>query len=511
MSSFRLSRSLIFVLLFVCSTSAVATEPVLDLAACVRLALENDPEIAVAEVDIQRAEAALLLEQSRFDWLLEATLAGGETRLPQSLAEQTTNGDLTSLDTQSLGYSLNTAKTFASGLQFSQDLQVTRADTNIADATTKTKGSLSLELRYPLLRGRGRALVLAPQQAATADREASLLELNQRIADRIFSAATGFWRFSAAFQQLQVIEESERRSQKLVKDTRSLIEAGEVPQNELLQLLANQAEKRANRIAATNELFQARQNLFLVLGLTHAQSHTLQQAPGNFPTEVGAHMQSLPTHAALTEYALKTRPDYRALGHRLEGESLRRKAAVDGLKGDLSVAVSGGYSTLREGSGGDELIAALTGETPGAETGVSLRYQLPLQRRAAKARLTEARAQVALREIAVNNLGRQISLEVLKSRENLLRTHEELTAVEESVAYYELAVKNERKKLKLGFSTLIDLISYEDRLTAAQSNQIAARARFWQALAKLQREIGAFHAGRALDLAANDLLTLPHP
>lgn len=511
MSSSSPLRFCVLALFVAFAAPARAAEPVLDLATCVRLALENDPEIAVAEVDIQRAEAALLLEQSRFDWLLEAALAGGETRLPQSLAEQADNGDLASLDTQTLNYSLNTAKTFASGLQFSQDLQVTRADTNLLDTTTKTKGSLVLELRYPLLRGRGRALVLAPQQAATADREASLLELNQRIADRIYTAAAGYWRYSAAFQQLRVIEESEQRSQKLVTDTRRLIEAGEVPQNELLQLLANQAEKRANRIAARNELFQARQNLYLVLGLTHAQSAALQQAPGDFPADAGARMQALPSHAALTDFALATRPDYRALGQRLEGEQLRRKAAADGLKGDLSVAVNAGYSTLREGSGGDELVAALTGETPGAETGVSLRYQLPLQRRAAKARLTEARAQVALREIARNDLSRQIGLEVLKSREDLLRTHEELTAVDESVEYYELAVKNERKKLTLGFSTLIDLISYEDRLTAAQSNQIAVRARFWQALAKLQLEIGAFHAGRALDLSADDLLTLPQP
>lgn len=472
----------------------------LDLATCLRLALENDPQIAVAEIDLTRAEANVLFETGTFDWTLSANVVASESRLPENEATQLENGGRDALDTSTVSYGAGVTKTFKNGLQFSQDLSVSRDDTNINGATTKTTGALDFTLTMPLLQGRGSLIVSAPLQAAGKDQEAARLDLNRRVAERIFAATSAFWQYYAAYHQHRVIGESEARSAKLVADTRSLIKAGEMPENELLQLLANDAEKRANTINAANNLFQVRQNLLVVLGLDQARSEVVQQIPAALPLAEDFDIQNLPTPERLTAFALAQRPDFLALDLRKQGDLLRQRVAEDRLKAELGLAVSAGTNTLREGSGADEMLAALTGDTPGPSYSVALRYLLPLQRSVAKSRVVAARAQVARRDIDQNDLRRRIGLEVVRAYQDLLRIHEEKTTFEESVKFYTLAVKNERRKLKLGFSTLLDMINYEDRLTIAERNMFAAQTRFWQALARLQLEIGTFQAGRAIDL-----------
>ena len=56
--------------------------------------------------------------------------------------------------------------------------------------------------------------------------------------------------------------------------------------------------------------------------------------------------------------------------------------------------------------------------------------------------------------------------------------------------YSQLAVDNEVKKYRLGFSTLIDVINFQDRLTSANQSYINNLKQHMAAVAQLRFEVG---------------------
>ncbi|CAM2006645.1 TolC family protein [Acanthopleuribacter pedis] len=470
-----------------------AAEPKLDLVRCIELALAHDPEIALAREDVNLAEAALQFEAGTFDYQFEVGSSTQRDRIP------TADGGNTDTDTTRLNASL--VKTFRSGIEFTPSLSLERRDVHHNDSSTRNSADVSLSLSYPLLRGQGRDMVTGRERAAERALTATEYRRRFRIAQRTLATINAYWRYCADLRRLEVVKESEARSTRLVKETRALIEAGETPENELLQLLANENDKRAIRIDTRNSVFQSRHNLGLVMGLTPAQIAALPAVASAFPEPAFMGEGALPESVRLVVTALEQRADLRAL--RLDGEAdqIRYALATDGLKPDLSLNVEAGYDTLREGSGLGEWLAAVSRRTPGANYAVELSYKLPLGRKTAKSDVRREGARLEQTRLSLKDLERQIGLQVMIAYEDLQRALETLEAVDQSVGYYELAVANERKKLKLGFSTLIDLISYEDRLTSVLLRKIESQARLWQALADLQFETGSFDR---MDMSALD-------
>ncbi len=494
--------SIYLVIFSLCGLRLAAGEPELELLRCIELALAHDPEIALAREDVHLAEAALQFETGVFDTQFEAGSRTQRDRIPS------VDGSDTDTDTTQLNASL--VKTFRSGIEFTPSLSLERRDVHHADDRTRNSADVTLAFRYPLLRGRGRGMVTSRERAAERTLTATEYRRRFRIAQRTLATINAYWRYCADLRRLEVVKLSETRSSRLVKETRALIEAGETPENELLQLLANENDKRGIRIDTRNSVFQSRHNLGLVMGLTPAQIAALPGVVPPFPEPELMGAGALPESAALMVSALEQRADLRAL--RLDGEAnqIRYALATNGLKPDLSLNVEAGYDTLREGSGLGEWLAAVSRRTPGANYAVELSYKLPLGRKAAKSDVRREGARLAQTRVSLKDLERQVGLQVMIAREDLRRALETLEAVDQSVGYYELAVENERKKLKLGFSTLIDLISYEDRLTAVMLRKIESQVRLWQALADLQFETGAFgKLGEETDLAAFQIFALP--
>jgi outer membrane protein TolC len=59
-----------------------------------------------------------------------------------------------------------------------------------------------------------------------------------------------------------------------------------------------------------------------------------------------------------------------------------------------------------------------------------------------------------------------------------------------AVREYDQAVAQEQQKLRLRTSTILDVITLKDRMQTAQLNEVAARARYWIALARCRYETG---------------------
>jgi len=114
--------------------------------------------------------------------------------------------------------------------------------------------------------------------------------------------------------------------------------------------------------------------------------------------------------------------------------------------------------------------------------------------------------------IQTYDLRRNISSQVAVAISDLKRSSEQLKNSIVSYGYYEIALRNEVKKLKLGMSTFVDVIDIQDRLLSTKLNHVSSHQRYSIALAKLRFETGTLLKQKedgTYTVALEDVLSIP--
>lgn len=471
----------------------VGQEPVprvgLDLLECIKITLSEEPNIQIQKELVRQSQGAWQSQSGAFDYQLSASAGGGEERTPvsaavgaQSMADMRVNG--------TLFYAGEVAKMFRSGLEASASLQVNRNDSHDAGVTIKSNGSLNIDLRVPLLKDRGKAVITAGETASNLGYQASESELDFTVSLRLLATINAYWLYLDSVKSLEVFQRSEAWSERLVKDTQTLIEADELPKNELLQLQADLAAKKSARVSAASAVFEARHRLGLAMGLEPRYIAELPLPATEFPDIESYHPPGPEVLEALVGSSLGKRPDYLAARLRAEAASVNLTVARNDLKPALDLKLGTGYNSLGEGSGIDKYFGALADEVPGLNFTASLSYQFAPKNNAARGRFSQSHAQLVRNNLETADLSRNIRVRVALALENLRSGYFALKAAAESQRLFELAVANERKKFQLGFSTLIDLLNFQDRLNNVKLTYISNERQFMEALAQLRFETG---------------------
>ncbi len=112
-------------------------------------------------------------------------------------------------------------------------------------------------------------------------------------------------------------------------------------------------------------------------------------------------------------------------------------------------------------------------------------------------------------ELIEELIHRQIGANVPIALDALTRGAQQLERATEAVRLFQRAVENEEKKLRAGSSTLLDVISQGDRLTAAQQSQVLAHLDLAVAVARLRFETGTLVADDPAAVAPDLFTTIP--
>lgn len=468
----------------------------LRLVDAVRTALARDPNVAVAESRVDAALGTLELARGRFDPVITGGASGAALDLTADSGSES--------DVETLESSVEWSQELPTGLVLGPALDVLRVEEG--DTPAFEEATLSFTLRQPLLRNRGRAAVTGGVRAAEMEARAAELDLRHRVSERVLTVAVEYWFYVAAGQNLEILLESEERSQTLLGTTRRLVEADRTPAAELVQLEANLASKQSSRIRGEDDLFAARQRLGREIGLEAAEILALPPPADGFPDlpEPGL----LADAAPLLDLALLARADLLAARERAESARVLRVAAETDLRPLLDLVVSPGYTSAL--AGGLPFEALADGAT-GFSAVLGLNLSLPVANRVAEGSLARSLAAERQSELAVELARKSLGADVPAAVHTLLRSSERLAMAERAVGYFETAVRNEEKKLTAGTSTVIDVISQQDRLTSSRQALVDARLSVARALLDLRFETGTLvgwhDAAGAVDWAA--LTTVP--
>ncbi|WP_456426427.1 TolC family protein [Rhodocaloribacter sp.] len=468
---------------------AQQTEEGIGLAEVVRLTLEQNYTIRIQDEQTRISEGGVLAAAGAFDPLFNASLVGGHEETPFTQAQRQLTGSTLSKSSLTT-YRLGLNKRFRSGLILSPGVEVVRTQALGTGAPAVIQTRASLVLRVPLLRGRGANASAARFDAAQDQLTASELTLRHTTAGSLLEAVYAYWNYLAARKRLDILMESETRARGLLTDTRALVEGGERPVADLDQLRANLADKITARINGEQQLYEARQALGLALGLPFEQFDRIPEPSEDFPGVEGE-TASLPSRETLTKYALEHRRDLRS-ARKIEEAALRLfKAYRSEARPQFDLQVDLGYTGLSENGAFRAYLPPLgQNDAGGPSATVSLVYSLPTGNRSARGVRLQQEATYAQRRMAADDLMRKISSGVAVASEALLRSAAELSRAHEAVVLYRTAVEHEKKKLRLGMSTLFDVTIVEDRMTNALLAEVNAQVRYARALGRLRFETG---------------------
>jgi outer membrane protein TolC len=495
-------RSLFLVIFF--ATPAVAAsvlvqesaERGIGLMEAVKATLANQPEILLQVEEAEISRGNLKIQAGQFDTVLSAVGSRDREDVPLSSEERLLEPGVSDVVTETTTFGAGVSRLLRSGIVLNPSVQTTLTDQSPSAFDPIGTSRVDFLITVPLLRGWGSdAAAAATERAARIDYGSSLLTLRHSISQSVLNTAQAYWNYLAAFMNLDELTKSEARARNIVEDTQELIKGGEVPASEIEQLLASLASKTASRIAAEQSLYQARQNLGLALGLKYEAFAVLPPPSDAFPELNVRYVDEVRSALdVLVAQSMKLRADYMALLQDVDSAKVLMASARNDLKPVLDLDLNAGYQGLDEGEEFYRAFTPLARNVPGASVSVGLRYSFPLENNTARGSYIQRRSIYRQNEIRLYDLARNIRSNVAVALTAVVNTSLELQQSVESAAHYKQAAANERQKFQLGFSTLLDVIDLEDRLTEANLDVVSARQRFAASVAQLRFETGTILA-----------------
>ncbi len=466
------------------SPALVAT---LSLDQALAQVLAGNADVLASRQLSRYSQGQLMSARGTFDARVRAGVASSRDLARQPTAASGTTPSTVRTDASS--YSVSLDKLFRSGLSVASQLALGRTDLSTAIGDPVNRSSATVGVIVPLRRGRGGGISTANEHAADISADASALDARQTSARAILSAVSAYWEYRAAQERLLVYREAETRAERMVAETRVLIEADERPASDLLQMRSNLATKQATQIGAEQAVLEARRQLGLVMGLTAAQIEQLPGAGTALPQPT-ADSAAESAGAALVVAASSRRLDLSAARMRTSAADQIRIGASRELQSRVDLSMNVGYAGAVQGARLPSLVAPFYQNVPGMNASLRVTYELPVANLYADGLAMQSAAALEQNVLGVRALERSIESGTQVALSALLNARLELARAQEAVQLARDAVAANAERFRLGASTLFDVILAEDALTQSLLGDVATRGRYANALARLRYETG---------------------
>jgi outer membrane protein TolC len=484
------------------------------LLEAVQETLARDPVIIAKRQELEGHLGELVAASGAFDSKLQALVAWARDVHPLDVTERSGLLAPERSTTNVTSTQIGLVRQFRFGLAVTPSVQAVHTLGAYDPASASLVGAsgsrvrVNLNLRQPLLRGRGEEATAAVEIAARISYRAAQYDLEQTIAGRVLNTVLLYWSCLGAQDSLEIAREAEARGLRLLADTEALVDGDVLPPSEREQVLASQVDKTSAKVALEERLYEARQKLGLAMGLDLDEIAQIDKVAATFPVASGALVEPTPTHP-LVARAVGRRPDLLAAIERERAASVLLTAAERNLEPQLDLSADLGYSGLSEGSGFERLFAALGDTVSGPNAGLSLILELPFENHLAEGLRLQQSSLYQQLVISRRDLARTVGNDVLVSLKALGAAEAQLELSNKAAAHFAAAVESERKKLHVGISTVVDLILTEERRTAAELSRVAASEARAEAIAQVRFATGTFFASSDGELSSADLITLP--
>ncbi len=332
---------------------------------------------------------------------------------------------------------------------------------------------VEITAEQPLLKGRGTEVNLAPLQIARLAERANILRLNATIAEVVGAIIFSYRDLLLTQEELKLAKLSVQRAEKLVENNEALINAGRMAPLDIIQTQADLENQRLRVLQAMQNLATAKLKLadLLALKLDNPIVVKKNTVPDNITININ---QLIPV-------ALANRPDYLGQLNTIAQTKHGLIRAENEKLWDLKLFARGRYGLESSSHSNFQNVSDAT---------VGLRFNLELNNPAPQRDFIQASSN---REIAYVRLfeirqGLEKQIRGTASEVRLLWKQIKLAETAEELA--RKAVEVELAKLNAGRSTSFQVRTLEDRLRDSETQLLAARIGYQNALTRLDLQLG---------------------
>jgi outer membrane protein len=448
----------------------------IGIAEIIPMALDNYFSIRVAEIETDRAEAAIDASARQFETNISGSISRGQDNGTTSIDEPTTDVPGRPYFT-SQSYSIN--REFTTGT--SASIGVNSTDFDIQPEVSSTVASV--EINQNLLRGRGFNFNRAPIRIATKQFEISKESLRQTVIDTVAEAQFAYFDGVLAEENLGVAQESLELAQTLLKENKKRAEAGSIATSDLLQTEAEVARREEQVYRAESTLVAAQNRLKRLLS---QKTVDLLDWDFKFVTPRAPVYEAFEVLQAY-DVALQLRPDYRQSTYGLEIGEIEELRERNSMLPDVDLYAR--MTLLAQGASfNDSLKNTLDVEQPGYAIGV--RFSKSLFNQARKADLIRAKLATNQLQLTLRQLEQSILLDIDATIARIEANWSRHQTAEAGKLLAEKSLEAEEKRYQRGTSSTFVLIRLQSDLNNARIRALVAANDYQKSIVELHRQTG---------------------
>lgn len=495
-------------------TSSSNPHPITLLEA-VESVLNHHPLLTAQQAQVEVARSLRLQASSIFDTVVTANISQQRSTVPLTVAQQQSYAGITAEQANVTMVVAGVSRLFRSGIQLNASLPLTRnTDSPVYPGGINTVQP-TLQIVVPLLRGRGKDVVAAPEIAAGLEVEASQFDLTQELAQLLTVAAGDYFSLRVAQEQLAIGREAESRTRTDVDNTETLVAADQIPRTNLNEVRANLDQAVQLVASLESNLSVAQVQLATDMGLGPEDLIALMPvATGELPDPQQRVVSdiSTPVLGGYVSLALKWRSDYLATQKRVQEQAVFVKAARNQLLPTLNLTGGGGYNSLEEGRSFENFLSAAASNPSQPNASVGLSYSFAPRNEYARGLLLQATSIETQRKLQALNTARTISNAVGAAAQSVYYQQQAVAAAAATVASYRKSLTGQREKFHLGLASVVDLITIENNLTQAMTTEAQARLTYALAIVQLRFATGTIVIpGAGIQQVTEEVLRTPPP
>ena len=446
----------------------------LSIERAVTQALTNNRDLAVQQLAPMKSGAFEEIEKAAFDPEVYAGI-----RYEKSADWITKNGttDKQVVRGKTVETSMGLSRQFATGTTLAGDFDHEYAISG--DPSGRQKAGLTLTFTQSLLQGFGPRANLVRVRQARLDRDISLSELKGYTEAVVAETETTYWRYVLARRKIDIYTQSLTIAKKQLMEVEQQIEVGLLPRTEAAAARSEMALQEQALINAESALEGERLKLLFLISPERAPGFDAAIQPTTLPDINTLPVTDLADRIALAQ---KARPDLAQARMLFENNRLETMATQNGLLPKLDFFISLG--SIGYGTGFSDAMESLTRDNA-TEFSAGLSVTRTLGNRKADAQHLAATVSRRQAKLAVDNLARQVALDVRLAVNEVARTRRQIAASATTRKFAEETEKAEKGRFDVGDSTSLLVTRAQRDLLVARIAEVEAIVNYRVALIKL--------------------------
>ncbi len=451
----------------------------LSIEKAIKLTLENNFEIASEKIGPQIGDHNIRGAKGAFDLAMTLDFSGERSKRP-------TFNRVAGSEINNLNFSIGFNQRLATGANYRLDFFNRRQETNSRFSAEPVfyDSQARFFISQPLLKGWGIGFNKSSITISQNNKAISQNALNQRVIEVVSDVQSAYWNLVFAIENMEVQKLSLDEALRLLDEMRVRVEVGSVPPSDTLQALASVASREGDIIVAEDAVRDAEDRLKAITNIIDKpQVWDAALRPTDEPVFESVEID---LEKSIQE-AFEKRADYAQAKIDIENRKINVSRAYNQTLPSLDLTASLQFNGLGVNySDNLDLLSELDANT----WDVGLSIDVPIGNRSASSQYAASRLEKRRAELNIKKMEQDIIVQIRDAVRQIDTDIRRIRATQLARTLEERNLTEEEERLRLGLSTVRDVLETQRILATARTNHLKAIIDYNESLINLEKVRG---------------------